>query len=281
MEEKVLQIDLNEVLRSRAPNLHRFMPRFVVSWLEKLIRQKEMNSLLMANRDLQGSEFCHGVLDYLNIKLEIDGLENLPDDANIDSWRVIFCSNHPLGGLDGMALIDFLCSRSPSGELRFIVNDLLMNIPPLRGVFLPVNTIKKVQSKETARKLDEVFEGDLPVAIFPAGLCSRLIKGKIQDLKWNKMFVNKAISYKRDIIPVHFSGRNSRFFYNFAKIRKALHVPFNLEMVLLPGEVFKNRNSVFRITIGKRISYKELEGGKKAESTGAKLREYVYRLKND
>lgn len=280
MTDKILQIDINEVLKSRAPGLHRWLPKFMIRGLEKLICQERMNSLLKENHGKTGADFSRGVLEYLSIKKDIEGVENLPLPENKESWRVIFCSNHPLGGLDGMTLIDYLSSKAPDGEIRFIVNDLLMNIPPLREVFLPVNTLKGVQSKDAALEIDRVMQSEVPIIIFPAGLCSRLTKGKIQDLKWNKMFINRAINYQRDIIPIHFSGKNSAFFYNFAKLRKSLKIPVNLEMSLLPREVFKNEGASFKITIGERIPWQELEGGRLAEKTAGSIREKVYSLEH-
>lgn len=277
-EREILQIDLKKVVAERAPKADRFIPGFVIGWVEKLICQERMNGLLRANYHLDGVDFSHGILDYLNIRCRVEGLENLPTGAEGDSWRVIFASNHPLGGLDGMALIDLIGSRAPGKRMRFIVNDLLMNIPPLQSVFLPVNTISGKQSREGAQALDRTFAGDEPVAIFPAGLCSRLVKGKIQDLEWNKMFVNKAIQYRRDIIPIHFDGQNSGFFYKFAKLRKMLRIPINLEMSLLPREVFRNENAEFVITVGRRISWETLAGGSQAKATAAGLRDKIYSL---
>lgn len=276
---KVLKIDLDEVIRKRNPQLYKTVPRFFIASLEKLICQEKMNRLLQANGHLEGAQFCRGILDYLSITCTVNGLNNLPESNNAEDWRVIFISNHPLGGLDGMALIDLLASRSPAGEFRFIVNDLLMNIPPLRNVFLPVNTLSGKQSRSGARDIDSILKSDIPIGIFPAGLCSRLVDGKIQDLSWNPMFIKKAIQYRRDIIPIHFEGKNSGFFYKFAKIRKMLHIKPNLEMALLPKQVFGNTGSNFTITIGKRIPWTTFSGGTKAKEEAARMRELVYALR--
>lgn len=281
MSEEILQIDLDKVIRERAPKVRRLLPGFLVRWLERLICQERMNDLLVKNYHRKGVDFSTGILEYLGIKIVIKGMENLPAPGDTDAWRVIFASNHPLGGLDGMALIDLIGTRAPGADMRFIVNDLLMNIPPLKSVFLPVNTISGKQSRQAAAEIDGILQGDLPVAIFPAGLCSRLIDGRVQDVQWNKMFVNKAIQYRRDIIPVHFDGENSAFFYKFAKIRKMLRIPVNLEMSLLPRELFRNEGSTFTVTIGKRIAWESLQGGTKAPATARALREKVYALPNE
>lgn len=277
-DSEILRIDLDNVIKGRAAKTYRFIPRFFIAWLEKLICQDRMNEVLKITAGLEGAEFCRGVLDYLSVTCIFKGLDNLPPEDDPKSWRVIFVSNHPLGGLDGMALIDFLTSHSPGHDMRFIVNDLLMNIPPLRPVFLPVNTISGKQTKEAATAIDNVFRSNIPVAIFPAGLCSRLINGRIQDMPWNKMFINKAKEYKRNIIPLYFKGSNSGFFYKFANLRKKSGIPFNLEMSLLPREVFRNEGASFEITVGKPIPYESLRGGRNAVIDAREIRDKVYSM---
>ena len=275
-DDKKLHIDIDEVLKSRVPKLRRFMPRFAVRCIERLVCQDKLNALLDFAGNLRDAEFCRAVLDYLKITRHVTGVENMPKEN--ESGRVIFVSNHPLGGLDGMALIDYLGRMLHTGKVKFVVNDLLMAIEPLKGVFLPVNK-HGGQSRTAADALDAAMRGDDPIVVFPAGLCSRRQKGgKIMDMEWNKMFVNKAITYGRDVIPIHFSGENSKFFYIFAKIRKRLFIPFNLEMVLLPREVFGNEGSAFEMTIGNRISCKSLKGGKESGETARRIKESVYRL---
>ncbi|MDE5647262.1 MAG: 1-acyl-sn-glycerol-3-phosphate acyltransferase [Muribaculaceae bacterium] len=275
MSDNRLRIDIDGVLKNRAPGLRKFLPRFVVGWIEQLICQKRLNEMLDVAGHLRDAEFSRAVLDYLRIKRVARGEEHLPGDN--ESHRVIYVSNHPLGGLDGMALIDYLSQKSPTGRVKFVVNDLLMAVEPLRGVFLPVNK-HGGQSRDAASALEAAMAGDDPIVVFPAGLCSRRQNGEIMDLKWNKMFVNKAIAYGRDVIPIHFSGRNSKFFYIFAQIRKRLLIPVNLEMVLLPREVFGNEGSTFEMTIGERISHTSLQGGRYSGETARRIKDIVYGL---
>lgn len=276
--EEILQINLDDIIRRRAPKAYRRVPRFAIAAVEKIICQEKLNRLLAANYHLKGVDFSHGILDYLGIKVDVKGVENLPAPGDSEAWRVIFASNHPLGGLDGMALIDLLGSRAPERQIRFIVNDLLMNIPPLQSVFMPVNTMSGRQSRQGAERIDGVMQSNVPVAIFPAGLCSRLVDRRVQDLRWNKMFVAKALQYHRDIIPIHFEGRNSSFFYKFAKLRKMMRIPVNLEMSLLPREVFRNEQATFTITIGRRLNWQSLGHLREADLKAQQLRELVYAL---
>ena len=269
-----LQIDLPATLRSKLGGKSKFIPRFVVRWLERTICVDRLNELLRNNYPKTGADFCRGVFNDLDVKIDVNGMDNLPDSAD---RRVLIVSNHPLGGLDGMALIAFF-QEYYGGKIHFIVNDILMAVEPLRDVFVPINK-HGAQSRRSKAELDAVLAGDDPVLIFPAGLVSRLgDDGQVRDLDWQKMFVNKAISTRRNIIPVHFSGENSQFFYKFARRRKRLGLKFNIEMIYLPGEVIRSQGKTFRITCGKPIEWEALKGGKFAPATAAEIKELVYSL---
>lgn len=274
-QHKVMKIDLDAVLKSRAGKYNKFIPRFMVSWLKRVICQDDLNLMLKVNAGKTGGDFCRGVIDHLQVSPVFHGEENLPDTP-----RVTFVSNHPLGGLDGMILIDYVCSRYPGTEPKFIVNDLLTAIEPLNNVFLPVNK-HGAQSRKSSRVIDEAFAGDSPMLVFPAGLCSRRgDNGLIADLKWHKMFVKKSIEHDRIVIPVYFRGENSSFFYNFARLRSLSGLKFNIEMVLLPSEVFKSRGKTFDIFIGKPLSTEALKHGS-ADEVATEIRKLVYGLNPD
>lgn len=271
MDSDRLRIDVEAVIRERLPRYSRFIPRPLVRWVEKTICQSKMNEMLDYAHGKRGKQFCSAVLEKLGITYTVHGRENLPENR-----RVTFVCNHPLGGLDGIAMIDFI--GSVYGEpIHFPVNDLLMAVKPLDGIFLPVNK-HGAQSRSTGIAIDEAFNGPDPIIIFPAGLVSRKLKEGIADLKWNKMFVNKCISSKRDVIPVYFSGNNSRFFYNFAKLRERAGIKFNVEMIYLPREVFRCGNKSFDIYVGEPIPFTSLRGGTQATAQAQKIRDIVYTL---
>lgn len=208
----IIRIDLDTVLRQRLPRHYRFIPRPLVRWMERVICQDQLNEMLRVNHGLRGADFCRGVLRHLGITYQVSGMANLPE-----SGRAIFVCNHPLGGLDGMILIDMLSQRYGPG-VRFVVNDLLMAVEPLSEVFLPVNKHGR-QSRTSTAQIDSTFASDAPIIIFPAGLVSRKQKdGSIADLRWRKMFINKAVSTGRDIIPIYFNGQNSSFFIILQKL---------------------------------------------------------------
>jgi len=275
-EDSVMKIDVEAVLRTRAPRYYRWIPRVAVRLLERIIHQDDLNGLLLSNAGRRDAEFAAGVLADLGVTYEVDGEERIPP---VSERRVTFVCNHPLGALDGIALIDFV-SRRYGGDVKFIVNDLLRAVEPLSGVFVPINKHGS-QSRTEVCGVDAAFAADNPVIVFPAGLCSRKDRtGAVRDLPWQKMFVNKCVEHRRRVIPLLFQGENSKFFYNFAKLRASMGVKFNLEMVLLPREVFLQRGRRFTVKVGLPISPDELRGGRGAAGQAAAIRDLVYQLKS-
>lgn len=254
MAEEILQLDLKAILKARIPKKkRRWIPPFLISYAERLIRQKELNEILRATLPSAGSEFATRVMQHLGITIEVSGLENLKPGL-----RYMFASNHPLGGLDGIALISVLGRKYGDDNIRFLVNDMLLNVTPLKEIFLPVNKFGK-QGRENTRIINEKMASDCQIFQFPAGLCSRLgDNGVIADLEWQKSFVVKANEYDRQIIPVYFQGKNSDKFYKIARLRKKLGIKFNLEQILLPSEICKARGSHFKIVFGSPVNPSDL-----------------------
>ena len=276
-KSSIKKIDIDAVLRERLGSRYRFVPRPLVALLKRIVCQDSLNDLLDKTGHLHDAEFCRAVLRELGITYSVVHPERLPAPAD---RRVIFVSNHPLGGLDGMVLIDLLTSLYGPG-LKFVVNDLLMAIDQLKGVFLPVNKLGK-QSRDASDNLTRALDGPDPLVIFPAGLVSRRgADGAVADLEWHKMFINKAIASRRDIVPLFFSGRNSNFFYNFAYMRRRMGLRFNVEMALLPAEVFKQRSRNFTIVAGPRVPWNTLSTGSRAAADAREIKDRVYSLKNE
>lgn len=270
----IITIDIDSVVRSRMPGKSRFIPRCLTRRLEKIICQDQLNEMLRVNAGRTGADFCRGVLEHLSITYSIEGEPFLGTDP-----RVLIVCNHPLGGLDGMILID-LVTRHFNRPVKFLVNDLLTAIRPLDDVFLPINKHGR-QSREALEAVDQAFASDSPIIIFPAGLVSRKgPDGVIADLRWQKTFVNKAIRHRRDIIPCFFSGQNSKFFYNFAKFRTSLGLKFNIEMIRLPREVFDSKGKSFVVKFAAPISCASLRGGSQAQRQADMIRDTVYSLDN-
>lgn len=233
-----LQLDVAGILRKRAPGI----PGFVARLLARIVRQDELNRLLRVAFPGAGSDFSRRILRELDIDVQVSGIENIPA-----SGRLVFASNHPLGGLDGITLIALLGERYGDENIIFPVNDMLMHVRPLQGVFTPINKYGR-QGRERASGLQRAFEGGGHVIIFPAGLVSRLGPEGIRDLEWKKTFLAMAASTGRTIVPVRFEARNRMRFYRLARWRKRLRIPVNLEQAFLPAELCAARGRTFRIT---------------------------------
>ena len=244
-------IDIDAILRSKMGKNASHVPGFLKQWLKKIIHQDEVNEFLWDNKDKTGVEWLWAVVKYLDMHLDVKGEDNLPDAS--DGRLYTFVSNHPLGGIDGVALGAVIGSHY-DGQFKYLVNDLLMNLPGLAPLCIPINKTGH-QSRNFPAMVEAGFNANNHILMFPAGLCSRKINGKIEDLEWKKAFVTKSVEHQRDVIPIHFSGQNSNKFYRIANICKRLGIKFNIAMLFLVDEMYKNRHKSFTITIGKPISW--------------------------
>ena len=274
MSEKML-IDIDAILASKAGKKARYVPRFLVSYLKKITHQDELN-VFLANepQDRCGVEFIEDFFRFFDNSFEVEGMENLPSEG----WHT-FVSNHPLGALDGMGL-GMILGRRYDEKIKYLVNDLLMNIPQLKSLFIPINKTGR-QAKNLPRQVDEAFRSDNHILMFPAGLCSRRINGVIRDLEWKKTFITKSVQTQRDVVPVHFEGRNSDFFYNLANVNKMLGLKFNIAMLYLADEMFKNRGKKFKVTIGKPIPWETFDKSKTPAEWAQYVQDVVYSLKRN
>lgn len=255
---EVLQLNLTEIIKARAGKKGKWIPRRLLHGLERIIRQDELNEMLRVAHPLEGSAFSRRILSHLDICVEVEGLDRLPEGE-----AYVFASNHPLGGLDGIALVAVLGERYGDDRIRVMVNDLLMNVRPLAGVFLPINKYGSAGARESSRLLNESMEAGRHIVMFPAGLVSRLHPGGIiKDLDWRKSFVSKAMEFGRKVVPVRFEAANSMKFYRTARWRKKLGIKINVEQALLPSELCKARGNRFKITFGEPVDVRALsEGG--------------------
>lgn len=272
--EKPFQIDLDQVIRSKIPRIYPKIPQFLLRYLKRKIHQSELNEILRLNHANYGVDFMRGAVDYFGLKFEVSGLDNLPLDK-----PMVFVSNHPLGGLDGICLSAIIGERYKH-KIKYLVNDLLYYIENLKPIFIPINKYG-MQNRETSKMIGEAFASDNQIITFPAGLCSRKIGGQIVDLEWGKMFVQKAVEFKRDVVPVYFEAQNSNFFYRLASIRKKIGIKFNFEMLYLPDEMFRNKGKTFRIRFGKPISWETFDKSRSAKEWTEYVRNLSYQLKNN
>ncbi len=262
-------IDVEKVIASKNEKILKWLPSFVIRYLKRIIHQDLVNDFLYRNSEAQGLDFVKVALDEFGVEVSWEG------ETFIDkNERLIIVANHPLGGLDGIALMHV------AGKIRkdilFPVNDLLMNLPNLRELFIPIN--KHGSNMENARIIDRAFASDVMMLYFPAGLVSRKQKGVIKDLEWKKTFVRKARTYKRHIIPTHINGRNSNWFYNLALFRKWFGIKANLEMLYLVDEMVKQKGKKIHIKFGEAISYQTFDRSKKDPEWADMIKTKVYQL---
>ena len=272
-DNSVFLIDIDKVLKEKAPDKAKYIPRFVVSYLQHIVHQDELNEMLTELGDLQGVDFAKRTLELLDNKIVVHGAENLPSDDRFYT----FVSNHPLGGADGLAL-GAVIGEHYQGKIKFLVNDLLMNLHGLAPFFIPINKTGK-QSKDFPRRVEAGFASkENQLIMFPAGICSRKQNGVIKDLPWKKTFVTKSVEYQRDVVPIYFDGRNSDFFYNLANACKWLGIKFNIAMLYLADEMLKNRHKTFNVTIGKPIPWQTFDHSKTPSEWAQFVKEIVYKL---
>lgn len=272
VQEGITQIDIKQILQQKAPSAAQKLPAFVVNYLIRIIHQEELNEILRRYHDKEGVAFMQQLISYFDLHLDLVNESNIPTEG-----RYIFASNHPLGGLDGICLSAIIGNHF-NGNIRYLVNDLLLYIPNLKNIFVPINK-HGAQGKKNALLIEEAYASDNQIITFPAGLCSRRQEGKIMDLEWKKSFIQKAIEHQRDIIPVYFDGNNSNFFYNLANIRKALGIKMNYEMIFLPDEMFKSKHKTFHIHFGKPIPWQTFTRERKPAEWAKWIKDIVYNLK--
>ena len=274
-----LQFDIRAIIREKAPKAH--VPGFLIRYLERIVHVKQMNAFLRKYPDLEGYDFIRRVIDEeLSCTASIEGIENIPTDGK----PVIFVSNHPLGGLDGMIIAQMIHeSRQEKRELKVIVNELLMFMKPIAGLWAPVSKTGSL-SKEQVLQQQAMWESETDVLTFPAGACSRLQRINhtwlIQDLEWQKNFIQRAREYQRDIVPIYFEGKNSRFFYALAYIRKLLRIPVNIEMLYLVDEMYGAHGKHFRVHVLPPIPYTTFDNTKTPKQWAQYVKSIVYASNN-
>ncbi len=269
-QEPYKPINIKEVFLKKNPKLAKKIPGFVYRYITRIMHIEEINEILIKHGNERGVEFANSMVKHFNVHQTLIGEENIPKTGSF-----IFASNHPLGGFDSLLIMSNL--DRILGNVVTLVNDILMNIPQLHPIFVPLNKHGS-HSKEVIRNIHEAYSSNKQILIFPSGFASRRIKGKIQDYEWKKHFIAKSIEYKRDIIPIHVSGRNSNFFYNLCNFRTFFRMKWNLEMFYLADETFGHKNQKFTITFGKPIPYTHFDKSKTLDQWAAEVRALVYKL---
>lgn len=263
--------DVRDYIAEKNPSLAKKIPGFVARYLNRILHLEEINSFMQSEKE--GVDFVAESFERMGTKYRSINPKVVPKEG-----RFIFVANHPLGGLDGTVILKNV--NELFGSAKFIVNDFLLNIPQLKDSFVGVNK-HGGQTSNTLQKIEDLYKSDQHVLNFPAGLCSRKVKGKIVDLEWKKNFIQKAIRHERDIIPIFVNGKNSKKFYNISRIRTLLGIKANIEMLFLVDEMFKQKNTTITLTYGKPIPYSMLDKSKSYQEWAFLIKEHTYNLKNN
>ena len=266
-------IDIDRILKDKMGEKAKWIPKALVSWLKHIAHQDQVNAFLWESRDKIGTAWLEECVKYLQMTLKVEGMENLPDKNCGRLYTIV--SNHPLGGVDGVALGSII-GRHFDSHFRYLVNDLLMNLPGLAPLCIPINKTGK-QSRDFPAMVKAGFESDNHILMYPAGICSRKRNGIIRDIPWSKTFITKSVEYQRDVIPIHFSGQNSNFFYRLANFSDRF-LPFNLAMLFLVDEMYKNVGKTFEVKIGKPIPWQTFDKSKTPKEWAQYVQDKVYEL---
>ncbi len=243
------KVDIDELLRTKAPRAYKFIPGFVLRYVKKVVHENDLNYFLTNHTEARGVDFIRESLEYLGANVIVKGIENIPPTGGY-----IFAANHPLGGLDGLAIINSIAKVRT--DITFFVNELLLELQQLDNILVPVN-INGNSTRQMLERVDAIYSSERAIPIFPAGMVSRKFKGnEIKDLPWKKSFITKSKYYKKDVVPIFVEGRNSEFFYNFARWRKRFGIKINIEMFFLADEMFGQKNKNVIVSFGKPVSYK-------------------------
>jgi len=265
------EVDVKDLFYDKNPKLARWVPWFIYRFLRRVAHQDWINEMIRDYGHLQGFDFSETMMKYFDLKIEVKGEENLPDDGSF-----IFAANHPWGGLDGHVAMYIIGKKYGKDSYKCLVNDILMNLKNLHGVMIPVNKHGR-QGSVLAEQLDTAFKSETQILTFPAGLVSRKIKGQVMDLEWQKSFVNKTKQYQRDIIPIHMGGENTNFFYRLFSFRKALGIKANIEMLYLIDETYKHRGKHITVTIGEPIPWQTFDKSKRPLAWAKWVKDKVYK----
>ncbi|MBX2950044.1 MAG: 1-acyl-sn-glycerol-3-phosphate acyltransferase [Crocinitomicaceae bacterium] len=264
-------IDIRKLVQSKSPKLAKLIPGFIYRYLKRILHQDEINDFMRRNGHLKNEAFCNVIVEEFDLRVEMKGMDHIPAEGG-----VILVMNHPLGGMDAMALVHALGTKRT--DIKFIVNDLLLNLAPLKELFVGVNKHGS-NERQLHMQMTELFSSDAAIGIFPAGLVSRRKNGKIADLEWKKTFVRYARRNNKTIIPIYIEGRLSSFFYNLSNFRRFIGIKANIEMLYLSDELYKQKGKRIQFTVGKPIQPDELKNGKSDEEVAQDIKATVYELK--
>ena len=245
-------IDTAGIIKSRNPALYRLLPRFVLRWIKQVLHEDELNEFLNQHAHDTPGEFVDASLKRLGVRSKI-----ISDDFEYPA-RCIYVANHPLGGPDGLMLMQHLNQKGIG--FKSLSNDLLNHLHPLRPWMIQVNSFGR-QSRAFTEEVERAVGSDQSILIFPSGFVSRPHEGGIRDLPWKKTFIQLSKRLKMDVVPVSIGGISSNRFLRLARWRKRLGIKANVEMFLLADEMFRLKNKEITIFFHQPIPWQRFNDG--------------------
>ena len=202
----------------------------------------------------QGRNFWEVMAQRYGLTLEVVGgsLSDIPADGPL-----ITIANHPFGILDGLMMGNIL-SRTRD-DFRIIANAVFRKSEEINRAVLPISfdaTKEGIAQNLATRKeaLRYLAEGGA-VGIFPGGTVSTsaTAMGRPMDPAWRTFTAKLVAKSEAAIVPVYFSGANSRLFQLASRTHQ------NLRLALLINEFRRRVDEPVRIVIGKAIPRENLE----------------------
>lgn len=263
-------ISTDQILDEQLPKIknNRYLHKPFRSILKYLLHEKEFQSFAEQYPHLQGPDFIEQVLEYFDFSYSVLDKEKARIPA---SGRVVIIANHPIGSLDGLALLKLVSDIRP--DVKTIANDLLMAIKPLESMLLPVNNMKGSTPKQNLKRINDYLNNEGAVIIFPAGEVSRLKPNGVKDGQWRSGFYRIAKTTQSPILPIFVDGKNSAMFYSVSLLSKPLST------MLLVREMFKQKQKNVAMHIGEMIPYENYANDNLPLKTKIKLfQKHLYRI---
>lgn len=238
------------------------------SLLRKLTHEQEINQFLTDNEGLDPVTFIESVFDYFNFSYTVPNR----DKANIPAQgRVVIIANHPIGSLDGLAILRLLLEVRP--DVKILANDMLMNFEALHPLLIPLDNMGGGGALKSFRSAVEELEHDHAVIVFPAGEVSRARPSGVRDTRWRPGFLKMARRAKAPLLPVRINAKNSLLFYSASMLFKPLGT------ALLAQEMFNKKSATIHFRIGEAIPAIALQSEQLSDKSLLKrLKKHLYKI---
>lgn len=264
-------LNIEESLAHKFPGFATHAPlirKSTLNLLRKLTREQEINQFLRDNQSNRGLDFVDRIFDYFNFSYSVAHRErdNIPAQG-----RVVIIANHPIGSLDGLALLKLV--SEVRRDVKIVANDMLMAFAPLRELLLPLDNMTRSAYRQSYKNILRALNNDEAVIVFPAGEVSRAGAKGIRDGQWQGGFLHFARKAKAPVLPIFVSAKNSLLFYSASFIFKPLAT------ALLAHEMFNKHSSEIKFRVGEVIPHHALKSDQLADKALIKrLKKHLYKI---